>query len=103
MNLEPSLAEAVDRAVDAFESAYAVDPTVDCWTFAPMASDPHCRQVIAELVRVDMELSRRRGKLRRLDDYLACCPMLLGDLDAFKSVMFEEYRQRRLAGEAVDP
>src|ERR1019366_2429266 len=68
--------------------------------FLPAPDHPHYREVRRELLRVDLELSWRAGRHKRLGDYALLFPDLLEDRAAMHEVAFEEYRLRMLAGEA---
>jgi hypothetical protein len=101
MNHRPDAAEVTAFAVDAFETAFAANPTTDVCAFVPVPSHPHFNEVLAELIRVDLELRWRRGRPVRLWDYLDRWPILTSDSTLLAGIAFEEYRQRRLAGELV--
>jgi serine/threonine protein kinase/tetratricopeptide (TPR) repeat protein len=86
--------------IAAFEAARAHDPQADLARFLPPAADPLRRDVLRELIRIDLEL---HGPARRVESYVQRFPELQGDRDGLAAIAFEEYRQRRQAGEAVRP
>ena len=87
--------------VEAFEAALVYDPDADLGSFLPDEDDPLYPQVLAELVRVDLEHAWSRGKLRRLADYRRF-PAVFANLAILQAAAFEEYRLRRRAGQCVD-
>lgn len=105
MNLPPAHSHSTDLAhrVEAFEVALSADPGTEISAFLPSAGDPLYLPLLAELIRVDLERSWIDGRGRRVRDYVARYPALQGEPQLFRAVAFEEYRQRRAAGEAVCP
>jgi serine/threonine protein kinase/Tfp pilus assembly protein PilF len=94
--------DELDRRVAAYEAAWAVAPA-DLARFLPDRADPHFPQVLAELVRVDLELRSGRGESPRLDSYRGHAPELFADPNWVHDLAFEEYRQRLDGGEPVRP
>lgn len=88
--------------VEAFEAARARG-AADLADFAPGPDHPLHIRVLAELARIDMELSWQGGTPRRPEDYRDRFPQLFADPAALKGLAFEEYRLRRQAGEAPSP
>lgn len=99
----PSLSADLANRVDAFESALAADPAADIAKFLPRPDHLLYLPLLAELVRIDMEHAWDRGRRARLPAYTARFPAILGTEEVLAAVAFEEYRQRRRAGEAVTP
>jgi hypothetical protein len=89
--------------VEAFERDAGKDASVPFDLYLPPGDHPQYRAVLSELIRVDMELSWRRKAPRILCDYLGRFPVLTKDSDCIQEMAFEEYRQRRLAGDPVHP
>src|SRR5439155_26752484 len=56
-----------------------------------------------ELVRVDLEYGWTRGRPAPVEAYFARFPALAADVEGRRLIVFEEYRQRREAGESPDP
>ena len=59
----------LDEIVDSYEQSFAKDSGVRLEDFVPEVGDPSRRAVLAELIRVDLELRWKRGIGQRLDDY----------------------------------
>lgn len=93
----------VDEYVAAFERARAADASARLADYLPDADDPLYLSVLSELVRVDLEDAWEKGEPRRLEAYRGEFPQLFGDPERLAEVAFEEYRLRRLAGEAASP
>jgi serine/threonine protein kinase/predicted Zn-dependent protease len=93
----------LDQFVQAYEIAQARTGNTDLKTFLPERDHPLYAAVLCELVRVDLEYAWERGDRKRLDGYLASFPELFEDRDRLHDAAFEEYRLRRLAGEAPSP
>jgi serine/threonine protein kinase/Flp pilus assembly protein TadD len=99
----PSLSAELAHRVDAFESAQAADPDADFAPFLPPAGHPLFPAVLGELIRVDQEHAWARGRPRRLSEYASRFPAVLEQPGLLRAVAFEEFRQRRRAGEDVRP
>jgi eukaryotic-like serine/threonine-protein kinase len=93
----------VDEVVEAYESARARDGQVDLNDYVPDADHPHYLAILCELVRVELEYSWRDGRPKRMDHYRARFPDLFRDGKWVQAIAFEEYRQRRQAGEDPSP
>jgi hypothetical protein len=89
--------------IEAFEKALACEDSVDLADFLPPTGNPLYQQALSELIRSDMEFSFQRGTPRKLEDYDQRFPGLFQDLQTLKTLAFEEYRLRRLAGETPSP
>jgi serine/threonine protein kinase/tetratricopeptide (TPR) repeat protein len=105
MTPAPSLPpwEEIDPFIEAFERAYATEGRADLAAFLPDPTHPHYLAVLRELVRADIEYAWRSGAPRRAEDYLSAFPALSADPDGLCAVAFEEYRQRRCAGDHPSP
>lgn len=101
---EPSfLAPDLDRRVEAFEAAWSAGGPPDLEQFLPPSSDSAHLSVLAELIRVDLELRFACGESARLDRYEFIFPALFADPRRVAEVAFEEYRLRAVAGERPRP
>src|SRR5436305_10848147 len=99
----PSLSAELAHRVDAFESALATDPDADLAGFLPDANHPLHPAVLGELIRVDHEHAWDRGRPKPLAAYTSRFPAVLERAGLLGAVAFEEYRQRRRAGEDARP
>jgi eukaryotic-like serine/threonine-protein kinase len=90
---------SVDAVIEAYESAQTRGGPVDLAQFVPEADHPERLAILCELVRVDLEYSWQNGRPNRLDHYHARFPDLFRDNKWVQAVAFEEFRQRRQAGE----
>jgi serine/threonine protein kinase len=88
--------------VDAFESAWRRQGHAEPAEFLPPPGHPLYRQVLCELLRVDLELHWSAGRPKRVEDYRAQFPALFEDIDAVREIALEECRLRRQAGEEPD-
>src|SRR6516165_8632650 len=93
----------LEDVVAAFESAQTRDGQMDLSKFPPNLGQPLLGQVLAELVRVDLEFGWQRGQPKSLEDYQRQFPELAEDSELWQQVAFEEYRLRRQAGENASP
>jgi serine/threonine protein kinase/Tfp pilus assembly protein PilF len=98
-----SLGAELDNFVAAFETAQARDGPVDLAAFLPGPAHPLYREVLRELVRVDLEYGWSRGRARSLEEYRRTFPQLFQDPEDLRAITFEEYRLRRQAGEDPTP
>jgi serine/threonine protein kinase/Flp pilus assembly protein TadD len=87
----------------AFEEAWQRRPEPPLADFLPGPGHPDYAGVVCELACIDLELRWSRGRLKRLDEYLAEHPDVFADPGRLTQLAFEEYRQRLQAGEAVEP
>src|SRR5207248_7819154 len=99
----PPARPSLDEHVTAFEAARAADPDAPLADHLPPPNHPLYARVLAEFVRVDLELGWRAGRAPRLADYRARHPELFADPAALAALAYEEYRQRQAAGEHPDP
>jgi serine/threonine protein kinase/Flp pilus assembly protein TadD len=98
-----SLSAELAHRVEAFEDALARDPAADFARFLPDHGHPLYRPLLGEYIRIDLEHAWTRGRPRRLTEYAANFPAVLEQVGLLRAVAFEEYRQRRRAGEAATP
>jgi len=91
----------LDEAVDAYEESFSEDPSVRLEDFVPGAGDPSRVAVLAELIRVDLELRWKRGIPCRLRDYRQRFPEEFQQEGFAAPLAFEEYRVRLLLGDSV--
>ncbi len=96
------LGVSLDEVVEAFEAAQQRDGRADLARFLPAPSHPEYRDILRELVRVDLDYGWSRGRPTPLEEYGRRFPELLRDPDTLRAVVWEEYRQRRLAGDEPD-
>ncbi|HEV3202844.1 MAG TPA: hypothetical protein VGY77_00605 [Gemmataceae bacterium] len=89
--------------IEGFEKALARDDSINLADFLPPSDNPLYPQALSEIIRSDMEFSFRRGTPRKLEDYGQRFPGLFQDPHTLKTLAFEEYRLRRLAGETPSP
>ena len=94
---------SVDEVVEAYEAARARNGQVDLADFVPDADHPLYLAILCELVRVELEYSWHDGRPKRMDHYRARFPELFRDGKWVQEIAFEEYRQRRQAGEDPSP
>src|SRR5262245_50853106 len=88
----------LDDFVEAYEAAQAREGEADLGRFLPATEHPLYPEVLRELVRVDLEFGWKRGRPRRLEEYLRLYPELARDASGVQEAAFEEYRLRRQAG-----
>jgi serine/threonine protein kinase/Tfp pilus assembly protein PilF len=93
----------LDEFVAAFEAALRDQGQADLLAFLPDPDHPLYRAVLAELIRVDLEGSWKRGQGRRLEEYANTFPDLFADRAALQQLAYEEFRLRFLAGEQPEP
>ncbi len=99
----PALDAAGSDLLDAFERQLRHDPDADLADFLLAPGHPGRVTHLTEAVRLDMEYSHGRGVPRSPEHYLAAFPDLAADPAAVAALAFEDYRLRRLAGDAADP
>ena len=95
--------DELDRFVEAYEAAQARDGQADLAAFLPETGHPLYRDVLRELVRVDLEYGWARGHPTRLEEYRNNFPQLFEEPDALQAITFEEYRLRCQAGQRPAP
>src|SRR5581483_2755601 len=93
----------LEKYVEAYESARLTDEEADLAQFLPEAKHPLYKEVLLELVRVDLEHHWLHGRPRRLEEYQRRFPQLQQEPRLLQEVAFEEYRLRYQAGETPTP
>ncbi|MFN0055373.1 MAG: serine/threonine-protein kinase [Planctomycetales bacterium] len=91
----------LDSIVEAYESAQAESGQGDISDFLPGSDHPQFREIALELIRVDLEYGWKRGRPMRLADYRRRFPDVFSNSQLVAGVAFEEFRQRRAAGETT--
>src|SRR3954453_3776325 len=89
----------LDDFVEAYELACESGANPDLANFFPAFDHPQRPEAIVELLRVDLEYAWRKGIRDRLDQQVARFASLL-DPQQLAEVAYEDFRLRRLAGEA---
>ena len=100
MTSEPSELEAL---VDAFETAQVREGRARVENFLPNEDHPRYREIVLELLCVDLEYGWQRGTPKTLDQYQAEYPDVLSDSANLRVLAFEEYRQRCQTHTRVNP
>lgn len=95
--------EELEVFVADFESDAAEHSVLLQQRHLPPAGHPRRLEIVTELVRADLDLSRLQGKARQLEDYRPLVPELFASRAHMEAVAFEEYRLRKDAGEVADP
>jgi serine/threonine protein kinase len=72
---------------------------VDLRLFLPAPDAPHRRAVLSELIKTELEARYRRHEGLPLEEFLKLYPELGGRDDLPASLVYEEYRVRRLHGD----
>src|SRR5262245_25892259 len=93
----------LEERVEAFERAFARGATADIADFLPPIDHPSYRELLGELIRVQIEMLWARKAPRLVETYLARFPLLQTDPALLSAIAFEEYRQRIQSGERVTP
>src|SRR2546423_12444546 len=99
----PPPAIDLDERVEAFERAFVCGATADITDFLPPIEHPGYRDLLGELIRVEIEMLWARKAPRLIETYLARFPVLRNDPSLLGAIAFEEYRQRVALGEHVTP
>src|SRR5262245_4847686 len=93
----------LEERVEAFERAFVRGTTADIADFLPPIEHPEYRDLLGELIRVEIEMLWARKAPRLIETYLARFPALRNDPALLGAIAFEEYRQRIDLGEHVTP
>ena len=92
----------VDHFVDKYEEAKARNKDTRVSDFLPDGSHPAYRDIVLELLRVDLEHAWRVGDRRGIEAYRTEFSELFTDRDRLNQIAFEEYRLRWQSGDRVD-
>lgn len=104
MKRTPNAAVAeLESFVDAFESARAAALEASIEDFLPDFSHPDYADIVAELLRVDLELRWRQGDSAPLESYRERFADVFAESGRFEGLAFEEYRLRCESGDATTP
>jgi serine/threonine protein kinase/Flp pilus assembly protein TadD len=95
--------EELDRFIARFEAAHSRGACPDIIEFLPTAHHALYRDVLRELVRIDLEYAFEAGEPKRLQDYASRFPDFFADQENIEAVAYEEYRLRMQHGEDVSP
>ena len=74
----------------------------DLNAFLPPAGHPKYLSIVRELVCVDIDYGWARGEPTPLEEYRQRFPALFADPEVAQAVVWEDYRQRRQAGQEPD-
>jgi eukaryotic-like serine/threonine-protein kinase len=96
-----SLSSELAQRVEAFEVALAANSSADYADFLPAPEHRLFFPLLEELIRIDLERSWAGGEGKHVTDYLARHPEVSERSVLLTAIAFEEFRQRRLAGQAV--
>ena len=91
----------LDAIVESYELAQQAHGSARLEDFLPVPDHPEYARIVCELIRVDLEYGWVRGAPLRLEDYRSRFAKVFERSDAIAQIAFEEFRQRRQAGEAV--
>ncbi|MCA9264913.1 MAG: serine/threonine protein kinase, partial [Planctomycetales bacterium] len=95
----------LDSYVDAFETAILQSglesKSIDYRQYLPDVTSPIYLDVAGEVVRIDLETRWSRGEHVTVESYRPHVTELFADTDSLSELLFEEYRQRYLAGTPV--
>src|SRR5437867_10831240 len=86
--------QRLQSAASRFEHAWNQDDTVELSAFLPPKGSPERRLTLLELVKTELEMRWKRGKVLGLEYYLEKFPELNSDGGPPASLIFEEYRVR---------
>ncbi|MCY2962473.1 MAG: serine/threonine-protein kinase [Planctomycetota bacterium] len=92
---------SLDEIVESFESTIADAGEATLERFLPDREHPEFREILAELLRVDLEHRWRLGQPESLERYRDRFSEAFSDQRLVADLAFEEFRLRRHAGEAV--
>lgn len=93
----------VDAFLDPFERAWQTGAVPDIAPYLPPRNHSRFREVLLEMVRVDMELRGQHACGNGLEAYRDRFPELFEDPAVLSQLAFEEYRLLRQAGDGVTP
>ncbi|WP_020471755.1 serine/threonine-protein kinase [Zavarzinella formosa] len=88
----------LDERIEAFENS-GLSGRDSLRAFLPEQSDPIYWEVLAELIRVDMDRRNSSGAMVRVSEYLGVYPELVRHPNEYGNTLYEEYRLRLDRGE----
>jgi formylglycine-generating enzyme required for sulfatase activity/tRNA A-37 threonylcarbamoyl transferase component Bud32 len=91
--------QQLQELVDRFESARAGGAEADLGNFLPSAAEPHRLAVLVELIKTDLEMRFRSRQPILLEEYVRRYPELSTLPRLPVSLLYEEFRVRRLYGD----
>jgi serine/threonine protein kinase/tetratricopeptide (TPR) repeat protein len=97
------IAADLESFVEAFECANAENRAARLEEFLPPRGHQQYGEIVAELLRVDLELGWRRGEPTPLERYRERFADVLSDPAYLAGLAFEDYRQRCDAGQTMSP
>ncbi len=103
MNANRDLKVDLERALEEFESSWSAADRPSIEGFLPDPSHPKYLELLAELIRCDMEFAWDAGIKETTEQLTAPFPMIRDSREHLEAIAFEEYRLRHAAGEAVSP
>jgi len=86
-----------------YEEVCGSHPGADICDFAPDREDENYREIVTELIRVDLELCWKTRRRKTIEDYTCLFPDVIADKQCLDQIAFEEYRLRASSGEEVTP
>jgi hypothetical protein len=89
----------VQDVVTRFETAWCDGNLLDLEAFLPPRGLPLRLLVLKELIKSDLELRWRNGKVATLEDYLNRFPELLAQPSRWADLLYEEFRVRHAFGD----
>jgi serine/threonine protein kinase/Tfp pilus assembly protein PilF len=92
-----------EEFIAAYEAARKPGADSDLKDFLPPADHPLRREVLVELIRIELEQSSQRGQVPSVDSFMTRFPELADDREGLARIAFEEYRQHCLHGNTVRP
>lgn len=99
----PVEADDIEAILEEFEAVWAAGLAPRIEDYLPRPDSPGYQSALLELVRIDLERQWNRGDSRAAATYLQRFPALADDSAARSQVVFEEYRQRMLLGQTLNP
>src|SRR5580658_4260876 len=93
-----ALLDMVDIFAEEFETAWAAGLTPRIEDYLPSPSYPGHLAALVELARIDLERRWASGDRPNPGEYFQRFPLLAEDAAAKAQLVFEDYRQRLLAG-----
>lgn len=102
-NAHNSQISNLEQFVEAFEDAQVRYGVARLEEFLPSHDHQQYKEIVLELIRVDLEYGWSHRKPRPLDEYLSQFPELFIEISNLQLLAFEEFRLRRQSGEQITP